>query len=110
MSTAYDPKLRQLAKSIAKEMGFESFTQEGVYSMMVGPNFETVSEARFLQIIGVDATGKILLRSSMFYVCLACFYYSASCVCVCASVRAFECVCVRLCERACVCVRVSACA
>ena len=61
MSTAYDPKLRQLAKSIAKEMGFESFTQEGVYSMMVGPNFETVSEARFLQIIGVDATGKILL-------------------------------------------------
>lgn len=57
MSNAYDRKLRELAKSIAKEKGFESFTREGVYSMMVGPNFETVTEAKFLNIIGVDATG-----------------------------------------------------
>ena len=58
MSNAYDRKLRDLAKSMAKEMGFESFTREGVYSMMVGPNFETVTEAKFLHLIGVDATGE----------------------------------------------------
>ncbi|KAK7115403.1 purine nucleoside phosphorylase-like [Littorina saxatilis] len=57
MSNAYDRKLRDLAKSIAKEKGFEPFVREGVYCMMVGPNFETVTEARFLNIIGVDATG-----------------------------------------------------
>lgn len=57
MSNAYDRKLRDMTKSLVKEMGFESFIHEGVYSMMVGPNFETVTECRFLRLIGVDATG-----------------------------------------------------
>ncbi|KAL8603999.1 hypothetical protein ACOMHN_039043 [Nucella lapillus] len=57
MSDAYDRTLRQLTKSLAKEMGFESFMQEGVYCMIVGPNYETVTESRFLRQIGADATG-----------------------------------------------------
>ena len=58
MSHAYDVELRRIAKATAKEMGFESFFREGVYSMMVGPSFETVTECRYLKLIGVDATGE----------------------------------------------------
>ncbi|KAJ8302971.1 hypothetical protein KUTeg_019367, partial [Tegillarca granosa] len=57
MSSAYDLKLRQLAKSVAADLGFESFVHEGVYSMQVGPMFETVTECRFLRMIGADCTG-----------------------------------------------------
>ncbi|XP_076470181.1 purine nucleoside phosphorylase-like [Babylonia areolata] len=57
MSDAYDKKLRDLTKTIGKEMGFESFLREGVYICLVGPNYETVAEARFLKQIGVDACG-----------------------------------------------------
>lgn len=57
MSNAYDKKLRDLAMNIAQEEGFGDFIREGVYCMLLGPNFETVSEARFLSIAGVDATG-----------------------------------------------------
>ncbi|XP_076449086.1 purine nucleoside phosphorylase-like [Babylonia areolata] len=57
MSNAYDRKLRQLAKDLAQEMGYGSFLREGVYSMMVGPNFETPTECRMLRLVGVDATG-----------------------------------------------------
>ncbi|RUS79231.1 hypothetical protein EGW08_013016 [Elysia chlorotica] len=57
MSRAYDIELRKLALSIAKEMGFADLVHEGVYSMMLGPNFETVTECRLISIAGVDATG-----------------------------------------------------
>lgn len=57
MSNAYDKPLRELAMTKAKELGFSDFIREGVYSMMVGPNFETVTEAKLLAILGIDATG-----------------------------------------------------
>lgn len=57
MSRAYDLGMRKLALQMAQEMGFADFVHEGVYSMMVGPNFETVTECRFLKMVGVDATG-----------------------------------------------------
>ncbi|ESO82268.1 hypothetical protein LOTGIDRAFT_223434 [Lottia gigantea] len=57
MSGSYDKKYRDLARSVAKNMNMESYLQEGVYSMMVGPAFETVTECRLLEILGVDATG-----------------------------------------------------
>ncbi|KAH9503468.1 hypothetical protein Btru_068009 [Bulinus truncatus] len=57
MSKAYDLEIRKLALTVAKEMGYGDFIREGVYSMMVGPNFETVTECKFLQIVGADATG-----------------------------------------------------
>ncbi|XP_005096472.1 purine nucleoside phosphorylase isoform X2 [Aplysia californica] len=57
MSNAYDLGLRQLALAKAKEIGFSDFVREGVYSMMVGPNFETVTECKILSLLLVDATG-----------------------------------------------------
>ena len=57
MSNAYDKDLRDLAWKKAKELGMTDFVREGVYSMMVGPNFETVTEAKMLLLLGIDATG-----------------------------------------------------
>ncbi|XP_055891300.1 purine nucleoside phosphorylase-like [Biomphalaria glabrata] len=57
MSRAYDLDIRKLALSLAKEMGFGDFIREGVYSALIGPNFETVSECKYLQVVGADATG-----------------------------------------------------
>lgn len=59
MSSAYDLELRQMAKKVAANLGFESFVHEGVYSMQVGPMFETVTECRFLRMIGADCTGNV---------------------------------------------------
>jgi purine-nucleoside phosphorylase len=41
----------------AKELGYDKFFREGVYSMLTGPSYETVTECRFLLKCGVDATG-----------------------------------------------------
>lgn len=58
MNRAYDVKLRNQAKKIAKEIGIEEFVKEGVYSVLGGPNFETIAELRLLRTCGVDAVGK----------------------------------------------------
>lgn len=47
-----------MAMEVAKQLGVTSITQEGVYAMVGGPNFESVSEARLLHQLGVDAVGK----------------------------------------------------
>lgn len=60
MNRAYDVKLRNHAKQIAKDMGIEDFVREGVYSVVGGPNFETIAELRLLRTCGVDAVGKYL--------------------------------------------------
>jgi purine-nucleoside phosphorylase len=55
MSRAYDPQLRDLARRVAGELGFE--LRKGIYIMLAGPTFETPADVRFLQIIGADAVG-----------------------------------------------------
>lgn len=57
MNNAYDKQLRILAKQVASELGMDDFIQEGVYTMLGGPNFETVAELRALRMLGVDAVG-----------------------------------------------------
>lgn len=57
MSDAYDLELRKLAKSVAEEMKMKEFIREGVYCMQVGPNYETVTECRFIRQVGADAIG-----------------------------------------------------
>ena len=57
LSNAYDVGLRDLAKKCAKELGYDKFFREGVYSMLTGPSYETVTECRFLLKCEVDATG-----------------------------------------------------
>jgi len=53
----YDAKLRSIARQAAKKLNAESFLREGVYTMALGPQYETAAEARFLRVIGTDAAG-----------------------------------------------------
>jgi len=53
--TAYDQELMEIAKRIARENGFA--LHEGVYAAMLGPNYETRAEYRFLRKMGVDVAG-----------------------------------------------------
>jgi purine-nucleoside phosphorylase len=55
MLSAYDPRLRELARGVAQQYGFE--LREGIYAMVAGPSFETLAEIRFLQRAGADAVG-----------------------------------------------------
>ncbi len=55
MSSAYTPRLRELAEKIAERQGIT--LQEGVYAANLGPNYERPFEIRVLQQWGVDAIG-----------------------------------------------------
>ncbi len=55
MSNAYDASLRQQFLSIAADQGID--LQQGVYSWMSGPQFETPAEIRALRVLGADAVG-----------------------------------------------------
>lgn len=55
MLDAYDADLRERAKAVARDNGFE--LREGIYAMVGGPAFETMAEISFLQRGGADAVG-----------------------------------------------------
>ncbi|GCE13472.1 purine-nucleoside phosphorylase [Tengunoibacter tsumagoiensis] len=56
LAHAYDKHLRTLAQTVAREIqGIK--LHEGVYTMLVGPTYETSAELRFLRTIGTDAVG-----------------------------------------------------
>jgi len=55
MGEAYDARFREVALAAAKEQGLE--LQEGVYTVLSGPSYETPAEVRFLRGIGCDACG-----------------------------------------------------
>ena len=55
MTQAYSRELRWLAKDLAAELCVE--IREGVYAGMLGPNFETPAEVRYLKTIGADLAG-----------------------------------------------------
>ena len=57
LNNCYDRKLRAAAKKIAIDSIAHNKVHEGVYAMVGGPNFETVSELRMLMTCGVDAVG-----------------------------------------------------
>jgi len=52
---AYDPELMKTAMGIARKEGFA--LHKGVYAAMLGPNYETRAEYRFLRKMGVDVAG-----------------------------------------------------
>lgn len=58
MSDAYSKVLRRLAMEVGTELGCSDIMREGVYCMVSGPNFETIAEARMLQILGCDSVGR----------------------------------------------------
>ena len=55
MSSVYSPRLRELAKEVAREQDLT--LQEGVYMYFPGPQFETPAEVRAARILGADAVG-----------------------------------------------------
>jgi inosine/guanosine/xanthosine phosphorylase family protein len=55
MADAYSPRLRSLAHEVADSAGVE--LAEGVYAGVLGPNYETRAEIRYLRAIGADAVG-----------------------------------------------------
>ncbi|GFS65378.1 purine nucleoside phosphorylase [Trichonephila clavipes] len=57
INNAYDLPLRNVAKEIAHDLGLGDYLREGVYAMVGGPSYETVSELRALRTLGADAVG-----------------------------------------------------
>lgn len=55
MSEVYDKSLRTLLRKTADELGIP--LQEGVYTQLTGPAYETPAEIRMLQRLGSDAVG-----------------------------------------------------
>ncbi|MCK4800883.1 MAG: purine-nucleoside phosphorylase [Anaerolineales bacterium] len=55
MSQAYDRKLVDLTRKVAKELDIT--LHEGIYVCLAGPTFETPADLRFLLNAGVDAVG-----------------------------------------------------
>lgn len=55
MSNAYTATFRERVKEIAKRQNIALY--EGVYLMVLGPNFETAAEIKAFQILGADAVG-----------------------------------------------------
>jgi len=55
MSQPYDREYADLARKIAKEKGIN--LQEGIYTGLSGPSFESPADLRFLRMIGTDAVG-----------------------------------------------------
>jgi purine-nucleoside phosphorylase len=56
VARSYDAGLRTLAHEVAKKYP-EVTLHEGIYSMVVGPSYETPAELAFLRLIGTDAVG-----------------------------------------------------
>lgn len=57
MSQAYDRRLQAIAFDTARELGYGDFTRRGVYAMVAGPSYETVSEIKLLRMLGADVVG-----------------------------------------------------
>ena len=55
MSHVYDKELQQIIRETAKENGI--YLQEGIYTQLTGPSFESPAEIRMLRSLGCDAVG-----------------------------------------------------
>lgn len=55
MSTVYDKDLQQIIRDTAKENGI--YLQEGIYTQLTGPSFESPADIRMMRVLGSDAVG-----------------------------------------------------
>jgi purine-nucleoside phosphorylase len=55
LGNAYDPSLRQLLITVARDRKID--LKRGVYAGLRGPNYETAAEVRMLERLGADAVG-----------------------------------------------------
>jgi len=57
LNDCYARKWRQLGETVGRELQMEGRLHQGVYTMLGGPNYETVAELKMLKMCGVDAVG-----------------------------------------------------
>lgn len=55
MSTVYDKELQQIIRETAKENNI--YLQEGVYTQLTGPSFESPADIKMMRVLGSDAVG-----------------------------------------------------
>ena len=55
MSNVYSPRLKDIAREAAAEIGFG--LREGIYFYSPGPQYETPAEIRAMRVLGADAVG-----------------------------------------------------
>jgi len=55
MSSAYTPRLQELAKRVAKDLKVN--LKEGTYLFTTGPSYETPAEVRMMRVLGADVAG-----------------------------------------------------
>jgi purine-nucleoside phosphorylase len=55
MTQAYYKPYREIARDAARKLGKNLY--EGVYAALLGPNYETPAEIRYLRAIGADLVG-----------------------------------------------------
>ena len=55
MSHVYDLELQKIIRDIAKKNGI--YLQEGIYTQLTGPSYESPAEIRMLRMLGCDAVG-----------------------------------------------------
>jgi purine-nucleoside phosphorylase len=63
LSEAYDAELRKLARGAARKLSIELF--EGVYAGVLGPNYETPAEIRYLRALGADMVGMSTVQETI---------------------------------------------
>jgi len=63
LSEAYDAELRKIADARAAKLGIELF--EGVYAGLLGPNYETPAEIRYLRAVGTDMVGMSTVQETI---------------------------------------------
>jgi len=61
----YDTRLRELARSAAKQVGIEDTLREGVLTITGGPNYESVAELKMFAGLGVDCVGMSSIPESL---------------------------------------------
>ena len=79
MSAIYDPKLQEVLRSTAKELGITLF--EGVYLQASGPQYESPAEIRMFRAMGADAVGMSTTVEAIAAVHAGMRVCGVSCVC-----------------------------
>lgn len=57
MSNGYNLNLINKFEEASVKVGLDPYVKKGVYTMVVGPNYETIAEARAFKMMGADAVG-----------------------------------------------------
>lgn len=56
LTDAYDRELRRMVHDAGRELNMD-YLREGIYTIQVGPLYETQAECRMLRLLGSDAVG-----------------------------------------------------